>query len=167
MRNIFIAAILLINLSAAGYCQEESVEETLIKLEQSWVTEGLKGNARQIAQIESSDLMTIAPHGTVRYKKIEDEDLKFGAFKAKSWVLDDFKVIVTGDAALVTGRTVIKNGWYYGQNISGQYRFTHFWVKRDGRWQVTVSQATPIIEIRGCNIARRKALLERKRRSKK
>jgi ketosteroid isomerase-like protein len=31
-----------------------------------------------------------------------------------------------------------------GQDVSGEYRFTHVWVKRNDHWQVVASQVTRI-----------------------
>jgi hypothetical protein len=33
-----------------------------------------------------------------------------------------------------------------GQDLSGNYRFTDTWVKRNGKWQVVTSQYTKVLE---------------------
>jgi hypothetical protein len=33
---------------------------------------------------------------------------------------------------------------YKGQDISGKYRFTDTWVKRNGKWQAVASQSTKL-----------------------
>jgi hypothetical protein len=35
-------------------------------------------------------------------------------------------------------------GNYKGQDISGKYRFTDTWVKRNGKWQVAASHSTKV-----------------------
>ena len=54
------------------------------------------------------------------------------------------KVRVFGNAAVVTGRTTIKGGKYKGKDISGQYRFTDTWVKRNGHWLCVASANTRV-----------------------
>jgi hypothetical protein len=44
---------------------------------------------------------------------------------------------------VAAGNSTIK-GTYKGQDISGKYRFTDTWVKRNGKWQGAASQSTKI-----------------------
>ena len=44
---------------------------------------------------------------------------------------------------MAAGTNTLK-GTYKGQDISGKYRFTDTWVKRNGKWQVVAWQATRI-----------------------
>lgn len=135
--------------------QESGDREELMRLEQAWLDSTLRHDVKIEEQIEARDLVSVAPHGGIRYKDQEKADTEAGAFKAKSWVLDDMRVKVFGDTAVVTGRPVVTDGWFYDQSISGQYRFTHTWVKRDGNWQVVASQATPVVQ-RLCRIHSRR-----------
>ena len=58
---------------------------------------------------------------------------------------DDMKVHVYGNVAVVTGRNTIKGVWEdIEHDISGPYRFTDVFVKRDGRWQCVASQSSRI-----------------------
>ena len=68
-----------------------------------------------------------------------------GDLAFESAVLDNVKVRVYGDTAVVTGRTTNK-GKYKGQDISGQYQFTDVFVKQGGRWRAVASHATRIAE---------------------
>ena len=45
-------------------------------------------------------------------------------------------VRIYGEAAVITGRSTIK-AKVKGQDVSGEYRFTHVWIKRSDRWQVS------------------------------
>jgi uncharacterized protein (TIGR02246 family) len=61
-----------------------------------------------------------------------------------SFDTEDLAVRVYGETALVTGRTVPKGRDSKGQAITGKFRFTRVWVRRDGRWQVVAFQGTRI-----------------------
>jgi ketosteroid isomerase-like protein len=56
----------------------------------------------------------------------------------------DLKVKVYGDTAIVSGQTTDK-GKYKGQDISGTYRFTDVFVKRDGKWMAVSTHVTPVV----------------------
>jgi ketosteroid isomerase-like protein len=52
---------------------------------------------------------------------------------------------VYGEVAVVTGKNTIKGTWEdIERDISGPYRFTDVFVRRDGRWQCVASQASRI-----------------------
>ena len=55
--------------------------------------------------------------------------------------VDDVKVRLYGDTAIVTGRTTVTSG-ETGQVV--QLRFTDVCVRRDGRWRIVASQATRV-----------------------
>jgi ketosteroid isomerase-like protein len=48
-----------------------------------------------------------------------------------------------GNTAIMTLRNNSK-GTYQGNDVSGEYRETIVWVKRDGRWQMVACQVTRI-----------------------
>jgi uncharacterized protein (TIGR02246 family) len=62
----------------------------------------------------------------------------------ESFDTEDLSVRVYGETAVVTGRSLPKGKDSKGQAITGQFRFTRVWVKRDGRWQVVAFQGTRI-----------------------
>nr|MBA3766029.1 nuclear transport factor 2 family protein [Acidobacteriota bacterium] len=57
---------------------------------------------------------------------------------------DRLKVRVYGETAVVTGRATVK-GKYKGMDISGQYRYTHVFVKQRGHWLVVTAQQTRVL----------------------
>jgi ketosteroid isomerase-like protein len=74
--------------------------------------------------------------------KAQDKtDLSSGDLKFESMELSDLNVHVYGNTAVAAGTNTLK-GTYKGQDISGKYRFTDTWVKRNGKWQVVASQST-------------------------
>jgi len=73
-------------------------------------------------------------------------DVKSGELKLQSATLDDAKVNVYGNAAIVTYASVDK-GTYRGKDISGNTRWTDVFIKQNGRWQLVASH--------GSNVAKR------------
>ena len=61
-----------------------------------------------------------------------------------SFDTEDLAIRLYGETAVVTGRSIPKGKDSLGQAITGQFRFTRVWVKRDGRWQVVAFQGTRI-----------------------
>jgi ketosteroid isomerase-like protein len=67
-----------------------------------------------------------------------------GRTKYDAFEVDDLRVRVYGDTAVVTGRSTPRGRDARGQEMHGRYRFLRVWVKRDGRWQVVAFQGTRI-----------------------
>lgn len=122
-----------------------SVEDQIKKLEEEWANGAMKGDTSVIERFEADDIVSTDPSGKVTDKQQDVQALKSGELKFESMNLSDMKVHVYGNTAVATGTNTIK-GSYKGQDISGAYRFTDTWVKRNGKWQVVASQGTKITE---------------------
>jgi uncharacterized protein (TIGR02246 family) len=152
MKRIIIAAsVVVLVLTVAVQAQTpvqtqtQSVEEEIKKLEKEI---GHAWAARDVAsydRILADDYMWTDFDGTVWTKAQDLEDLKSGTVVNTSYAVDDWKVRVYGDAAVVTGRTTVKETWK-GKDVSGQYRYTDTWVKRGGRWQLVASHTSKIAQ---------------------
>jgi ketosteroid isomerase-like protein len=66
----------------------------------------------------------------------------FDAVTFDSNAIDDVTVQLFGDTAIVRGRT-IASGTFNGAPFSARIRFTDVFIRRDGRWQVIASHASP------------------------
>jgi uncharacterized protein (TIGR02246 family) len=58
--------------------------------------------------------------------------------------VDELKIRVYGDTAVVTARTTPKGQDSRGRPITGQYRYLRVWAKRDGKWRAVAFQGTRI-----------------------
>jgi uncharacterized protein (TIGR02246 family) len=74
--------------------------------------------------------------------KLDEEKTARSTYDA--FDVDDLSVRVYGETAVVTGRSTPKGRDSKGGAITGRYRFTRVWVKRQGRWQVIAFQGTRI-----------------------
>lgn len=70
-------------------------------------------------------------------------ELKSGDLKLQSASLDDAKVQVYGDTAIVTYSSNDK-GTYKGKDISGKTRWTDVFVKRNGKWQLVATHGSRV-----------------------
>lgn len=144
MRNVLaIAMLCLLSLSVATAQSAAGVENQIKKLEQDWAQATVKSGAAAVDQYEADDIIGTDPSGRVTDKTQDKTDLSSGDLKLQSIELSDLKVRVYGDTAVATGNSA-GTGTYKGQDISGKYRFTDTWVKRNGKWQAVASQATKI-----------------------
>ena len=128
-----------------------AIEAEIIKLENDWAAAAQRHDIEGVRRILADDLMMTYPDGTTGTKASELSDVESGAVTVDAWELSDTKVtVLSADSAFITGRGVIKNGKYKDSksntviNISGEYRFTDVYARRDGQWQAVASQTTRI-----------------------
>jgi ketosteroid isomerase-like protein len=142
-----IALLGLLSLCLAAGQQRSaanSVEDQIKKHEQDWAQAVVKEGAASVDQYEADDIVTTDPSGRVTGKPEDKTDLSSGGYKIQSEELSDLKVQVYGNTAVATATNEMK-GTYKGQDLSGKYRFTDTWVKRNGKWQVAASQYTKVL----------------------
>lgn len=109
-----------------------TLEQELMKLEREWMEAASKHDRAALGRILADDFKAIDEQGNVINKAnyIEDDM----GLKVDSYSFNDVATQVYGDSAIITYRLSFK-GSHKGTDISGDYRQTNVWVKRDGRWQ--------------------------------
>ena len=145
MKNLLVITslcLLSLSLTSGQEASNTSSDEDQIKQhEQHWARATIKEGAAAVDQYEADDIITTDPSGRVTDKAQDKMDLSSADFKIQSEELSDLKVHVYGNTAVAVGTNSLK-GMYKGQDISGKYRFTDTWVKRNGKWQAVASQYT-------------------------
>ena len=128
-----------------------AIEAEITKLENDWAAATQRHDVNAVRKILSDDLVMTYPDGTTGNKASELTVIESGAMTADTWELSDTKVTVLGpDAAFITGRGVLKNAKYKDASmkkaidISGEYRFTDIYARRNGQWLAVASQTTQI-----------------------
>jgi hypothetical protein len=128
-----------------------AIEAEIIKLENDWAAAAQRHDAEAVRKILADDLVMTLPDGSVGTKAGEVSNAESGAMTVEAWELKDTKVtVLSADAAFITGRGIIKNGKYKDPvtktvtNISGEYRFTDIYSRRNGQWLAVASQTTQI-----------------------
>jgi hypothetical protein len=122
-----------------------SAEQELISLDKSWGEAGLKGDSAVLERILADDFIGNSPIGVAtKAQNIAEAKTNAPNITNATYVADEYTVrFLDPNTAVMTHRAVEK-GLNKGKEYNDQHRSMHVWVKRDGRWQVLASQATPI-----------------------
>ena len=127
-----------------------AIEAELLRIENDWPRVIKEKDVEAVKRVEADDGVFIYPDGTLGDKATDVKDMESGALSADSWEMMDLKVhVLDKDSAVVTGRTVVKNGKYKmpdgkSLDISGEYRFVDTFFRRNGQWQQVAGGQTPI-----------------------
>ena len=120
--------------------ETSSIVDLEQRLAQAWV----KSDRAFIEALLAPDWTVTDPSGQVLTRQqVLDETFSSSDRKIDSMSVDDVKVRVLGDVAVATGRTRAA-GSYQGQSASVVLRFTDVFVRRNGQWQVVISQGTMV-----------------------
>ena len=116
----------------------------LVELEHQLARAWVKGDRRFIEDLLAPEWAVTDPSGRVLTRQqVLDETFGSTDRRVVSMSMDDLRVRLIGEVAVVTGRTHA-TGSYRGQEASVRLRFTDVFQHRDGRWMVVVSQGTMI-----------------------
>lgn len=127
-----------------------AIEAEVLKLDKEWANVMKTRDVDAMRRIEADDIIITYPDGNTGTKTDDIRDIESGAVSAESYEVAEAKVkVLNADTAVVTGRSVMKKGIYKRPNakpldISGEYRFTDVFAKRNGVWQIVASQVTKI-----------------------
>ncbi|MGD9561792.1 MAG: nuclear transport factor 2 family protein [Pyrinomonadaceae bacterium] len=138
MKLILIAAVLMLGLSsmAIGQYKEGSIEDKLIQLDKAWTFAELKGDRKAAGALVADDYVGTTQQGAVENKTQYLASLAPNADMVKS---DDYKVSVFGNIAVMTHRGTVEGV----RNM--QFRSTHVWAKRNGKWLIIAHHGSRII----------------------
>jgi len=118
-------------------------EAALKALEEKWDAANLKGDAAALGAILADTFISTSAEGKVRTKAEVLAELKAGAIKYQTSKVDDMKVFLYGDAAVVngkwTGKFVLK-----GKPTDTVERFTDTYIRQNGQWRAVASQGSAI-----------------------
>lgn len=125
-----------------------SAEQALISLDKEWGEAGSRADTAVLERILADDFMGTSATGAVATKAQNIADAKTNAANITNatYTADEYTVrFLDKNTAVMTHRAVAK-GLNKGKEFTDQHRSLHVFVKRDGKWQVVASQATPIPE---------------------
>jgi ketosteroid isomerase-like protein len=120
-----------------------SAKDALIQIERAWADALVKGDVATWSRCVADDWVGTTPEGNMITKAGAYADLKAGLVVRELFRLDDLKVRVYGDVAIVCGLETEKSK-IHGKDMSGQYRFTDVFLKRNGRWQAVASHLSHV-----------------------
>ena len=146
-RIVFAASlvVLVLGVVVPAQTQSEGVEQDLINLEKEWGEAIVKGDTASIDMLMADEFICIND-GTVFTKAQYFEFVKsIKKEEILSFEMDEWKVLVYGDAAVVMARSTLKMQ-SAGKETTSQLRFTDTWVELDGRWQVVAAHNSTIAQ---------------------
>lgn len=117
----------------------------LIALEKQFAQALVKGDVESLDGLVSDDWIIIGPEGGVINKSAFLDVVKSGALTHSTMELDETRVRIYGDTAIVTARAVT-TGTYQGQTFTTQERSTDFFVRQQRQWKCVLTQLTTITE---------------------
>ena len=137
------AAFLLVGPSAGSVCygQNNSDEETLKELVREWANAVVHRDLAKLDKIQADDFKGSA-QGKSFDKKMLRDALQSKLMEVASWTIEDLKVKITGNTAVVSGKSTLTNAKFMGKDFSGDYEWADRFVKqKDGTWRAVHSQA--------------------------
>jgi ketosteroid isomerase-like protein len=128
-----------------------AITTELTRIENDWPRVVKEKDVAAIRKVEADDYMGVVPDGSVSTKEMDIKDATDGNMTAENIEVADVKVtVLDADAAVASGRSIIKGGKYKmpdgkSMDISGEYRFVDTFARRNGEWKLVASAAVKIM----------------------
>ena len=145
MKSLFLAVAFMMLFGTLAYGQKMTTEQTLMKMEQEMADAILKGDTSVWDRYSDANSVFTDPTGMMMNKAQSMAMFKSGDLKFESIKMDNMKVQMFGNTAIVT-YTSMDKGTYKGRDISGEYRWTDVFTKVGGKWKLVAGQGTPIMK---------------------
>lgn len=142
MKRVSLIVFLVLAVGAAVAVAADD-KQALEQIERDWAKAGLAGDAAALDKMLAADYVFTDSDAKMLTKKQMVDGIKSGATKYETFTVDDVKVYLHGDAAVVTGKVVLK-GTDGGRPLDEQSRFTDTFVKQGGRWLAVATQTTRV-----------------------
>ena len=137
MKPILLTIVFVLaatSIASAQY-KKGSVEEKLIGMDRAWTHAELTGDKKAAAALVAYDYVGTTQRGEIENKTQYLAGIGPNADMVKA---DDYKVTIYGNTAIMTHRGTVAGV----RNI--QFRSTHVWMKRKGKWQIVAHHGSVI-----------------------
>jgi hypothetical protein len=121
----------------------EQIEQEVLRLADTWAAAELRGDTAFLEGTLTDDFIGIGPLGFMLTKQEWLARHRSGDLKYEAFDLDEVKVRVYNDAAILTDRQV-QNAAYRDNPIRGQFRTTLVFVQQQEQWQLASLQLSTI-----------------------
>ena len=115
-----------------------NAELTVLGLEKRWAEAIVNRDMGTLNEIIADDFTGTSWSGDTYSKTKAVDDIEFRVYVAQSLDLENIKVKVFGDTAVVT-LTQVEKSTYGNRDCSGRYGYSDVWMKRNGSWQAVSS----------------------------
>jgi ketosteroid isomerase-like protein len=130
-------------LAALPHHSRHEVQKEVEALEMQWRQAQLDNDVGVMDRLLADDYVGISANGIIETKSEALALRRAGTLHIASLDLNDLKVRVYGDTAVVTSRADLK-GTSGSTDISGKYRYTRVYNKRLGKWKIVSFEASRI-----------------------
>ncbi|MCA1817230.1 MAG: nuclear transport factor 2 family protein [Acidobacteria bacterium] len=139
---VMSAALLALSQTASSAVYYQNDEEAALKeLAREWADAVVHRDFAKLDKIQAEDFKGNA-QGMGFNKRMLREALQSGQLAVAAWTMDDIKVKITGNTAVVSGRSTLTNAKYKGSDFSGEWEWTDRFVKeKNGAWRAVNSQS--------------------------
>jgi|SRR5271165_2057920 len=136
-----LLALASLGQAAAQKAKDDSQETKLLIMEHLWNEAQVNRDARVLDAMIGKEFVNTEYDGEVSDKSKFLADIKDPQFKPTSLTIQDLKVSMYTDSAVVVGIYHTK-GTYEGKPYEHFGRFTDTWVYTEGRWQCVASHTS-------------------------
>jgi ketosteroid isomerase-like protein len=147
---LLLAAICLVMVHPAwgGLPHKDShaIHKEIEALEQRWRDAIISNNVSEMDHLLAEDYIGISANGTVETKAQALALRKAGTVRITQLDLNDLKVRVYGDTAVVTSTAELA-GTNGQSDISGNYRYTRVYNRRLGQWKIVSFEASRMHDV--------------------
>lgn len=143
MRKIIAALLLSLVIAPVSVAQSGAAEQALSRLEDEWARAVRQSDTAALDTIIGADYVGTTADGEVQGKADYIADFVSGDRRVFALTTDDLDVRIYDHVAVLThgGRAEAE---YRGEPVVGEFRWTHVFVARDGRWQAVANHVTRI-----------------------
>jgi ketosteroid isomerase-like protein len=118
-------------------------EREVLDMERQWREAWVASDAAALDRIHADDYIAVPNIGSTSTKAEVMADVRRGVFRYSRMQHSEQNIRFYGTTAIVVGRTT-NEGRRGDRDVSGDFRYTRVYVKRDNRWQAVLSQYTRI-----------------------
>jgi ketosteroid isomerase-like protein len=137
----FLLSIAALSPAAAQKAKDDSQQTKLLVMEHLWNEAQVNRDARALNAMLGTEFVNTEYDGEVSDKTKFLADIKDPHFNLSSLTIQDLKVSMYGDSAVVVGIYHTK-GTYQSKPYDHFGRFTDTWAFTEGRWQCVASHTS-------------------------
>jgi hypothetical protein len=148
---VALLALLLLAMTLPAHAlfpkrEAHAVHKQIENLEMEWRQAQVDNNIAEIDRLLADDYVGITANGTIETKSQAIAQRKAGTIRITSLDLDDLKIRLYGDTAVVTSKADLQ-GVNGQSDISGKYRYTRVYNLRLGQWKIVSFEASRIHDV--------------------
>jgi ketosteroid isomerase-like protein len=138
-----IFVMLLASVTGQQAASSQTADESVRQVEQRFTDALLKRDHSALDDLLGDDLIHIGFEGQIAGKAEYMTFFKQGSWQYEKYKTANVKFKDLGTVAVVTGqveRSIVVNN----KRTTGQFAFTHVWLRTEDRWRLTSSQVTTV-----------------------